>query len=222
MSCSNGRPPGSSSSRPAATGSPCTCAPSSSSKSPSTVSRPAASIPGGLPCASPASKATDPTRGRKRPIPLPPYARCISTRAYPDAERLRPRPCDRLLGDLLLPPFQVGEIPRVAEVQNGPGRDVIRHEQSAHQPHHAGKRVASGIVVGHDHQVTVVRLEVWSIVENAKQLARHVAHRPIGLATRLHPHDDVTGLRILEPHRAAVLVQVAARGEQPAAHREVE
>src|SRR5260370_7495243 len=165
MSCWNGRPPGSWSSRPAATGSPCTCAPSSSSKSPSTVSRPAASIPGGLPCASPGSKATDPTKGPKRPIPLPPYARCISTRACPDAERSRPRLCDRLLGDLLLPPFQVGEIPRVAAVQDGPGRDVIRHEQSAHQPHHAGKRVARGIFLGHAHQVTVLRLEVCSVVQ---------------------------------------------------------
>src|SRR5712692_11313087 len=165
MSCSNGRPPGSSSSRPAATGSSCTCAPSSSSKSPSTVSRPAASIPGGLPCASPASKATDPTKGRKRPIPLPPYARCISTRACPDTERSRPHPCNRFLGDLLLPPFQVGEIPGVAAVQHGPGGDVVRHEQSAHQPHHTGEGVRRGVVVGHDHQVAVVRLEVWSVVE---------------------------------------------------------
>src|SRR3989449_7269356 len=79
MRCSRGRPRSCSSSRSGATtgGPRCTCAPSSSSRSPSTTSRRAVSILAGWRCGSRASSATVPTKGRPWPTPSPPYASCI-------------------------------------------------------------------------------------------------------------------------------------------------
>src|SRR2546422_2111345 len=86
MRCSRGRPRSCSSSRSGATtgGTRCTCAPSWSSRSPSTTSRRAVSIPAGWRCGSRASSATVPTRGRPWPTPSPAYASCIGARVGRD------------------------------------------------------------------------------------------------------------------------------------------